>query len=49
MKNIGTIWCKLFGHKFLAETIDYTDLFRTRWNVEVTRFCVRCGILKEDL
>lgn len=47
--KIGTIWCWLFGHKFILkvkreEFIDGVWMIKTTWH----RFdyCVRCGIDK---
>ena len=51
MKNIGTLRCKLFGHKFLTEKFGGykagTDI--ETWWKEITFFCTRCGIKREEL
>lgn len=47
-----TFVCRLFGHKFLKEAIVYEtrnrELYRIT-NVHVTDYCVRCGILRDEV
>jgi len=51
--KIGTLHCKLFGHKFVLESREYIgrDSLYNKFYVKYikTDFCIRCGIIKEEL
>jgi len=44
--KIGTLWCWLFGHKFLAYTRIIVHDIEVDRAYRQTKFCVRCGIDK---
>jgi len=46
--EIGTLRCKLFGHKFLGKEVFYRGNTRVV-ATEPINYCWRCGITKEEL
>jgi len=46
-KNIGTLWCKLFGHNMTNDFVRNKD-WRTM-TTEPTDDCRRCGIKREEI
>lgn len=52
--KIGTIWCKLWGHKFLFKGYIPKDQINLAYGDRIKStvkmgFCVRCGITREEL
>lgn len=47
----GTMWCWLFGHKFIHKTKDVISLDflrnRVETNWQLVSNCIRCGISKD--
>jgi len=50
MKKIGTLRCKLFGHKFSVWSITDEKLSdgRRKSHLKELEFCLNCGIKYED-
>ncbi len=46
--KIGTIWCKLFGHKFVG-TRQWLEGSKSISERRMSTFCTRCGITREEL
>ena len=50
MENIGTLRCKLFGHKFVFLEKIYNPERECRdTTLKKSDYCVRCGIKREEL
>lgn len=48
-QRIGTLWCWLFGHKFIGK-YDYYDKETANYGTSIfpVDYCVRCGSKRED-
>lgn len=52
--KIGTLWCRLWGHKFLWKGTPPEDQKNLGYGEYITvikkiNYCVRCGITREEL
>lgn len=45
-QKVGTIWCKLFGHKFLFRSIIQGGGYTKKY-VKPVNYCIRCGFLRK--
>lgn len=44
-----SIWCYLFGHKWIAKTNIKQFGYTITWDIISTNFCQRCGLSKEEV
>lgn len=49
MKHIGTLRCKLFGHKLITRYETPEDRHYGQITIARLNYCTRCGIKREEL